>query len=459
MLFSLFLRNKDAFPYFICIASSIFYAWSGLGIYVLLVLCAAQTFWTAKAFERTSNVKFIHFGVATNIAILAFFKYTLFVYNIFEPLVPINLDLGPTFAKIVLPIGISFYVFQAVSYQLDVKKNKDIVERNFFHFFAYLAFFPQLIAGPIIRYLDIRESLKPKPNDVDQFTYGALRFFHGLFKKVVIADSAARIADTLFTMSNGEPSFLDVVLGSLAYAVQIYFDFSGYTDMAIGIAAMMGFTFKENFNRPYSSTSITDFWRRWHISLSSWFRDYLYIPLGGNRFGTLMTYRNLIIVFFVTGVWHGAQMTFVLWGLYHGLFLILERLTLARWNLNYGLQQIVRFIYVVPVVLVGWILFRAQDVAQFTSFMKTLANPFTADSFVLSAQLMEQLSPITLIIFCASLLVFFMPTHWNQARIKAIMTQSVVARVTLIGYAGLSAVLCAILVFSGSYSPFIYFQF
>src|SRR5690606_1587927 len=219
--------------------------------------------------------------------------------------------------NILLPIGISFFTFQGISYLIDVYRNETSVQRNILHLGLYISFFPQLIAGPIVRYHDIAKQIKKRSIPVALFTEGIIRFIRGLAKKVLLANNAALIADQIFSISVDEISTGSAWIGILCYTIQIYFDFSGYSDMAIGLGKMFGFNFRENFNYPYISVSIQDFWRRWHISLSTWFRDYLYIPLGGNRKGGFKTYRNLIIVFFITGLWHGASWNFIFWGLFH----------------------------------------------------------------------------------------------------------------------------------------------
>ena len=268
-----------------------------------------------------------------------------------------------------MPIGISFFTFQGISYLIDIYRKDTVAQFNLFHLGLYISFFPQLIAGPIVRYHDIALEIKKRDINVDLLREGIIRFIRGFAKKILIANNAALIADHAFSASASEISSLAAWLGILCYTIQIYFDFSGYSDMAIGLGKMLGFNFKENFNYPYISKSIQEFWRRWHISLSTWFRDYLYIPLGGNKKGVTRTYINLIIVFFVTGFWHGAAWSFIFWGLFHGFFLILERskiLNTQKW------PSFVQHVYVLAVVVLGWVFFRAETLNEAFLYLKTM---------------------------------------------------------------------------------------
>ena len=277
---------------------------------------------------------------------------------------------------IVLPIGISFYTFQGLSYVIDVWRGTlPKPERNPILFAAYLAFFPQLIAGPIVRFGDVVADFHAPKLSADMFAAGAARFLVGLAKKVLVADLVAPIADAAFDQSGDSLTFAGAWIGSLAYTIQIYFDFSGYSDMAIGMCLMFGIRIPENFAHPYASRTITEFWRRWHISLSTWFRDYLYIPLGGNRAGAGRTYLNLVIVFLATGLWHGAAWTFVLWGLYHGAFLAAERALLGHRARDIPLFW-PRLAYSLPVIVVGWALFRSTDLPGFLQHFEAMVSPF-----------------------------------------------------------------------------------
>lgn len=271
--------------------------------------------------------------------------------------------------NIALPIGISFYTFQGVSYLIDVYRRDLTFEKNFVDFACYLSMFSQLIAGPIVRYSDVQSQMRARFLSTANLSSGAVRFIYGLSKKVLIADTLGVIADSAFSLPYGELSTSAAWLGITCYMLQIYFDFSGYSDMAIGIGLMMGFHFPENFNYPYVARSVSEFWRRWHISLSSWFRDYLYIPLGGNRAGEGRTICNLFIVFLLCGLWHGATFNFVLWGAYHGTFLMIERFNIKVLN---RLPKVLQHVYTIFVIMMGWVLFRAETIYDALAYYKAL---------------------------------------------------------------------------------------
>ena len=308
--------------------SLVFYAWSSGPLVWLLLACVLVNWAVARALEATRNRRWLAIGLAANFLPLAYYKYAGFAAIQADAL--FGTRWAPDWAEVALPVGISFFVFQGVSYLVDVAREETAAETNPIHFGAYLTFFPQLIAGPIVRYQDAIRSYHAPNRSLARATYGARRFAHGLLKKVLVADTVAPVADACFATGADDLSLAAAWLGAIAYSVQIYFDFSGYSDMAIGLAALCGIDLRENFERPYASATITEFWRRWHISLSSWFRDYLYIPLGGNRAGPLRLYANLLIVFLATGLWHGAAWNFVAWGAFHGAFLIGERILVGR---------------------------------------------------------------------------------------------------------------------------------
>ena len=324
------------------------------------------------------------------------------------------------------------------------------------HFVRRISFFPQLIAGPIIRYSDVYKDYLIPQRSVDNVYQGSLRFIHGLGKKVILADTCGRIADIAFQLPAEEMTFASAWIGTIAYTLQIYFDFSGYSDMAIGIGLILGIRFKENFDRPYSAATITEFWRRWHISLSSWFRDYLYIPLGGNRGGKLFTYRNLIIVFIVTGVWHGAAWTFILWGMLHGIFLLIEKLLLGK-DINKITSMTMRFVYLLPVVMVSWVLFRANSVQQFFDFMNHMFNPTKLD-FSISSTLSQSMTWVTVALLIGSNLVFILPRAFTAR--KWIHTNGTLrSEAVKAAYGIVILVISSLLVLVSDYSPFLYFQF
>lgn len=321
----------------------------------------------AKKRAGKNTIPVLAVAVALNLLPLAFFKYGNFCVNnvngVLETLSLPVIEMG----DLHLPIGISFFTFQAISYLVDIYRGQATVQKHPVNLALYISLFPQLIAGPIVRYKDVEREIIGRITRIEDLKSGTLRFVSGLGKKVLIANSMGVVADQVFTLPIENVSTGLAWIGIVAYTLQIYFDFSGYSDMAIGLGRIFGFHFLENFNYPYISQSIQEFWRRWHISLSSWFRDYLYIPLGGNRAGTWRTYFNLLLVFFLCGLWHGASWTFVIWGLYHGLFLVVERLGLIQ--LLKTIPVFFRHVYTMLVVMVGWVFFRAETLDQALAYV------------------------------------------------------------------------------------------
>jgi len=356
-------------------ASLIFYAWGEPKFIIIMLISlfinyifgiTVDYFQNKKLYQKLIIVICIFF----NIGILVFFKYTNFMVDNFNFLSGLFGGDFLEIKKIALPIGISFYTFHELSYVIDVYRKIAKVQKNFLNLALYILFFPQLIAGPIIRYHDIADQLQNRNVNIEDFAYGIRRFIIGLGKKVIIANTMGVVADSIFSIPATNLTFSLSWLGIITYALQIYYDFSGYSDMAIGLARMFGFRFLENFNYPYISKSITEFWRRWHISLSSWFKDYLYIPLGGNKKGTFKTYRNLIIVFICTGIWHGASWNFLIWGIYYGIFLVLERMKLI--NFGEKFDKSLGRVYTLLVVFVGWVFFRSDSLHYSIEFLKSM---------------------------------------------------------------------------------------
>ena len=305
--------------------------------------------------------------ISVNLLCLCFYKYLFFIVSNISLLFPgINLSAHPKH----LPLGISFFTFHAISYITDIYKGVIKEKPKALTFFSYFFMFPHLVAGPIVRYADLYNDIECRKKDNDLFCYGVGRFLLGLNKKILIANTMASVADLVFSLSPEVRSFSDVWLGAIAYSLQIYFDFSGYSDMAIGLAAMAGIRIKENFNAPYLSCSIKEFWRRWHISLSSWFRDYVYIPLGGSRCSKVKIYRNLLAVFILCGFWHGAQWTFLIWGLIHGSLLILERLFLDR--VLQKLPKIISRLYCLVALIVAWVVFRSDSLPNAWTYIQQM---------------------------------------------------------------------------------------
>jgi len=359
-------------------------------------------------------------------------------------------------ATIPLPLGISFFTFHAISYVVDVYKRNAAPQRHLPTFALYILLFPQLIAGPIIRWRDIAPQLGERRERLADVAYGARRFILGLAKKVLIANTLGRAADPLFALPPGELTTPLAWLGLVCYTLQIYFDFSGYSDMAIGLMRMFGFRILENFNYPYVSRSIREFWRRWHISLSNWFRDYLYVPLGGNRRGRRREYANLVVVFLLCGLWHGASWPFVLWGAWHGAFLVIERAgfgrVLARLR---GLSHA----YAIGVVMLGWVLFRCDTLAHASSYYAALAGFAQGDP--MRAPLAEWLDPLTVAASIVAI-VFATPLaprigRWRDARATGPAGTLVLS--LDVAWLGVLLVAAAAFLAAGTYNPFIYFRF
>ncbi len=388
-------------------------------------------------------------AVMVNLIILFYFKYLDFFIE------SINTVTGSAFPlkNIVLPIGISFFTFQGMSYILDLYMDKVEVQKKLINIALYIALFPQLIAGPIVRYKDINEQINFRECKLDKFVIGIRRFVVGLGKKVVIANNLGLIADQIFANNPLENSMAIAWLGIICYTIQIYFDFSGYSDMAIGLGKMFGFDFLENFNYPYISTSITEFWRRWHISLSSWFRDYVYIPLGGNRRGNM--YFNLLVVFLVTGLWHGAAWNFVIWGLWHGMFLIIEKMTKQK-NIHFKMPKSIKWLFTMIIVMIGWILFRAPSLKFAVEYVGVMFGALGVKQSIVN--LGWYLSPFIIIVLGIALI-----GAMNFKRIFNGMNEQLEGTYLKEGLINIYIIvlflICIVCVMTSTYNPFIYFRF
>lgn len=441
---------------FLVIVGSIFYIWGGKGLVLLLFGSILITYYAGQLIENQRNREreskpILVTVVSLLIGSLIFWKYSSFLLDQIS-----NFGLGKLKNfDIALPIAISFYTFQCISYIVDVYRRNTNVSRSLIDFSAYILLFPHLIAGPIVRYSDIEKELKTKPlTKFDDFVAGAPRFFWGLAKKVIIADQVSVLVERVFSLPNQDITAAVAWIGAFSFAIQIYFDFSGYSDMAIGLARMFGFTFPENFKRPYASTSITEFWRRWHISLSSWFRDYVYIPLGGNKVSTRLMYRNLIVVFLLTGVWHGANWVFIFWGLFHGFWILLERITGLDQTPNRKSLLITRRFFTFVIVSLGWILFRSSDLSQSTSFYSAIIEM----NFQVPTTVQEVLTRQRATLFAIGLLVslFGGVTSIGERlsnRENSLPSLGQIVVVAII--APISLIYCL----TGTFSPFLYFQF
>lgn len=360
------LRNLILF-----ITSLIFYTW-GEPIYVMIMIFSTFVDYmmglVIHRYRTNQVIPKLALGgsIFINLLVLGFFKYSNFFIDNINNLWGMNIEL----LKIALPVGISFYTFQTMSYTIDLYRGKIGVQKNIISFGAYVAMFPQLVAGPIVTYSTVEQELNNRIENMDDFGEGSIRFIEGLGKKVLIANNIGLLWESIKVIPLDELTFVGAWMGMMAFALQIYFDFSGYSDMAIGLGKMLGFSFGENFNYPYISKSVTEFWRRWHISLGGWFREYLYIPLGGNRVSKVRFYMNLLIVWFLTGFWHGAGWNFILWGLFFGLLMIVERIVLLK-----CLEKVPTYIariYLLMVVLISWVLFSLDTVSNIVGYLKAM---------------------------------------------------------------------------------------
>jgi alginate O-acetyltransferase complex protein AlgI len=444
----------------LAVASLVFYTWGGHAFVFLLLACVAVNFAAGIALDsdrpflqrhrRTALVT----AIVVDVGALAVWKYADFASRQVNSLTHAFGGHGSHVLHFVLPIGISFFTFHHLSYVVDVYRRTRKPLRNPLTFMTYILMFPQLIAGPIVRFHEIADQLeKPAQDRVGDFAAGVPRFALGLSKKVIIADNVAPVANSVFALHTSQLTTMNAWLGALAYTIQLYFDFSGYSDMAIGLGRMFGFQLPENFNRPYSASSITDFWRRWHMSLSRWFRDYLYIPLGGNRGSKWQTYRNLYIVFALTGFWHGANWTFLIWGLYHGTLLVIERVT--GWGQTKSKWQPLQRVATQFLVVVGWVVFRASSLPAAGHILGAM---FVPTGHGLTATVTTALTHRTLLIFLVALLVFLLPPSFVMGRFVEFGTGRT-ATATRLAYVAILAPIAAALVAVGTFSPFLYYQF
>lgn len=437
------------------VSSLIFYAW-GEPVYVVLILISTLVDYLAGravAYCRTKGYRkravfSLLCSVVINLSLLGFFKYGNFFLRVFHRLTGV----GVPVLHLALPIGISFYTFQTMSYTIDVYRGDAPVQKNPITFGAYVSLFPQLIAGPIIRYKDVAEQLRERRESTALFSEGILRFMAGLGKKVLIANSVGALWEEIAGINTGELTTVTAWIGVLAFTLQIYFDFSGYSDMAIGLGKMFGFSFQENFNYPYESKSITEFWRRWHISLGTWFREYVYIPLGGNRRGLGRQMLNIAVVWMLTGLWHGAYANFVLWGVYYGVLLVAEKVLWKR--VLSWLPSFVRHLYTMFFVVVGWSIFSWQDMADSTGYMKAMfaqAGAGLADRQTMYL-LMSHLA--LLLLACVgslSLVKRLADRCLPQGTVRRCAAENV--------FAGGLFVLSLAMLVNSSYNPFLYFRF
>ena len=446
-----FIVNDKYKNYILLFFSLLFYSWGEPKYVLLMIVSIVVNYVFAKFIDKTNKKikrkSLLIVSILFNVGLLFYFKYLNFtlesINNIFNTSIPIH--------KIILPIGISFYTFQILSYVIDVYRKKVKVQNNIFVLGTYISFFPQLIAGPIVRYETIEKQLLKRNHSIESFCKGFKIFIIGLSKKVLIANNVAFIADTIFNnYSNQTNLSIVLVFAVLAYTLQIYYDFSGYSDMAIGLGKIFGFDFDENFNYPYISTSITDFWKRWHISLSTWFKDYVYIPLGGNKCSKIKWVRNFVIVWLLTGIWHGANWNFIIWGIYYCVILLLEKVLFKGFS-KY-IPKIIRWLYAFILINFGWLIFRIENLNTLTNiFMNIIRfNNSGVKEFILN-----NYSLLDNIAFFMLGIIFMFPI----AKILKKYQDN-----TIIDFA-LNVILIALFVLSicclinNSYNPFIYFRF
>jgi alginate O-acetyltransferase complex protein AlgI len=461
--------SRSVLNLFLFVASILFYSW-GEPEYVILLLCSALgnfsfAYFVGKSDCQSRRKMLMVACVCLNIMALIYFKYAgLFIplFQLGELSSRFNLGWNIEALKVMtLPLGISFYTFQGISYLIDVYRKDIQPSSKFIDFGCYLTMFPQLVAGPIVRYASIESELVGRRITLEGFTHGATRFIIGLSKKILLADTLGRVADAAFSVPAGELTCTAAWIGILCYSFQIYYDFSGYSDMAIGIGKMIGFTFPENFNYPYCSRNIREFWQRWHITLSRWFRDYLYIPLGGNRKTKLRTACNLMVVFSLCGLWHGAAIGYLIWGLFHGLFLSIERIIP---KFPHCLPRVLQHLYVIFVIMLGWVLFRTEQLSLAIAYYKSMLGLTQVHSFAVNEVWFRangfafQLALVCAFLFSAPVYrVIYQALHrrFSQANTlesACFLTTYYISMIVLL-------LLCFFPMFGATYNAFIYFRF
>ena len=449
-LMAYYAAPKSARSVMILLGSYAFYGWWRIDYLAVVFGMSAISYLAAHvAFTaQTQAVKTwaVRLGVTFDLAVLGYFKYTMFAMS---GLSDLSVALGGadiTVPAIILPIGISFHTFQSISYIVDVSRKDAPPARNLIDFLAFGSLFPQLIAGPVLRYKDLADQFADRTHTPAKFVQGIARFAQGLAMKVLIADNVAPLADRVFALSN--PTGAESWLGALAYSIQLLFDFAGYSSMAIGLGLMIGFQFVENFNAPYTSKSITEFWRRWHISLSLWLRDYLYLPLGGNRRGAARTYVNLALTMVLGGLWHGANWTFILWGAWHGIWLAAERALGAK-SKSTVWPTLIAWPVTMTVVMIGWVMFRAATVSD---AINVYAGMIGLNGWSLSASTAWQIQPTEIAALMLGSVIAVLGQHLSNVTIQMPAGLRLTSTFALMGVA------CMALL-AQTHSPFLYFQF
>ncbi len=435
------------------ISSIIFYAWGEPKYLAIMLITIIVNYFGAILIEKHSSKKFFLITtILINLGFLVYFKYFDFLISNFNNVFHSDFHL----LNIIMPIGISFYTFQAISYIIDVYKGECRAQKDIYKLALFICLFPQLIAGPIVKYHDIEEQIDSRKVDFDKVNIGVKRFITGLSKKMLIANTMGVIVDKIFIQDPHNFSHAIAWIGSISYTLQLYFDFSGYSDMAIGLGLIFGFKFMENFNYPYISKSITEFWRRWHISLSTWFKQYVYIPLGGNKKGKFKTLRNLGIVFLLTGIWHGAEWTFIVWGIWHGVFIILEKIFNIKEfeKKSHSLFiNILRHFYCIFVFLIGWVIFRAENLSYAFNYLMNMFGILKLNTGAFSYTLDYYIDKTEIITFIAAILCAI-PLFKNL-----IYTENKLIKGTVNIWLLFLFYLSTITIAASTYNPFIYFRF
>ena len=467
------IRNQTARNVILILASLIFYAYGEPVAVVIMIISIILNYVFGRLTSTSNHDKlFVFLAVVLNIGLLVAYKYSGFFVSIFNHITGLDVPVP----DISLPIGISFFTFQGLSYVIDVYRNKNIVQRNLFSVMLYISFFPQLIAGPIIRYEDIAAQLAKREFSIDRISRGFKRFCFGLGKKVLIANQMGYVADTVFSYNPSDVGTMSAWIGAVCYTLQIFFDFSGYSDMAIGLGCVFGFDFKENFNYPFVSSSIQEFWRRWHISLSTWFKEYVYIPLGGNRKGRVRTVVNKLIVFFLTGFWHGANFTFIVWGMIHGICLLFETYQIVPTKKKYF--KYIGHVYTMLVVVLAFGIFRADCLGQGLALIKDMFI-YNEGLMAVNSSVIACISRMFIVTFAFALILSAPVCGYVRGKVvnrtkgsvpvvsnREVRPRGSKGSVPVVWYDYLSYlgsliifIMSVLTLISSSYNPFIYFRF
>ncbi|MBZ2174267.1 MBOAT family protein [Schnuerera sp. xch1] len=454
-LLILYYISKDKFKnYVLLLFSLIFYAWGEPKYVFLMIASIVINYILGIKISHNSKARklWFAFSIIFNLGILIIFKYTNFIIDTINSAIGVSINIP----QIALPLGISFFTFQMVSYIIDVYRRDTEVQESIVNLALYISLFPQLIAGPIVRYQTVDKQINNREHSMNKFAVGVNRFIVGLAKKVIFANQLGLIADGVFNAQVLELSTLEAWLGLICYSLQIYFDFSGYSDMAIGLGKMFGFDFLENFNYPYISQSVSEFWRRWHISLGSWFRDYVYIPLGGNRVNQIRHCVNLLIVWSLTGIWHGANWNFLIWGLYYGIFIIIEKLFLGE--LLNKLPRMLRHIYLLLIVTIGMVFFRAESISQAKGFIQALMG---INTILYNNSILEYMHDLGYVVVLSILFATpIIPKIKSiiETKNERILESNQVCCLHSVGLMSLMLVE-VVMIINSTYNPFLYFRF